>query len=454
MTLTELILCTMRDLGHSATPTEVYGMIFSKAWDEGYVLKKGTVKRIMYRLYQRGQLGKEDHHYFFIPEGDRLSYSRGQKGTDLRGMSHLSRARKGQGIFENKWDKGTSPILERDTPLFTRMLAALTSEKLGNKHISPRDFIRGPYLQGIGNPETKRRYFSRLVKYGVLKRAKRGKYMVNRERALKLLEEGRPLRVQNVPMSESKEGDRLITVSHHFRIKKAIPLEEEERAAIEKYLWITEPMWDVINGMLVQAQPTSKRDRSHGVKLVTLGATFYITRSWKKGITKVMIYPMTNSGDDWVQVAKRIFGKSFVDRAIKIGISSHFGLNLDELSKVLYEGEEIKVTVNKSDFGASGDLEFEGVTEDGAKLARQILETKLEAVGEVVDAFESVKKMIAEMELRIHKMEKGYDIEDLKKRIGALEDMMEEIKDHVVLHTKYINLVMKNASEGGVEGYA
>ena len=257
------------------------------------------------------------------------------------------------------------------------------------------------------------------------------------------MEEGTPLRVENVT-SPSPRGDNtsLITVSHHFRINRAIPLSEKELDVIRKYILIRKPWKIYINGMYIEIDPTTERDRSHGVKIKTRGATFHVTYSYKKGIAKVMIYPKSREG--WVYYAQQIFGDEFVRRAIRIGISAHLGFNKDEITKVLWEGEEIKVTINWSDFGSSGDVEFEGVSEDGAKLARKILESKLKAVGEVVDAFESVKKMIAEIEVGLYKRERRDNIEDLNKRITKLEKVIEEIKDHVVLHTRYINLVMRD----------
>ncbi|EDY36546.1 hypothetical protein ABOONEI_536 [Aciduliprofundum boonei T469] len=415
-----------------------------------------NAKKILQRYGSRVSRGQ----YIFSFQRDRLSHSMGQKGTNFRGMSHSIGSNVELNSLAHKWDKGTCLISEGSIPLFRRMLAVLTGESMRRKTLSPRDFWEGAYLKGIGNKGTKRRYIYRLKKLGVLQRIGRGKYRVNVDRARELMEEGAPLGVvsqkgtKGTNLTKGTSGEGLITISHHFRIKKPIPIREDELGIISKYLWSKEPIKDYVNGIYLEAYPTGERDRSHGVKIKTLGATFYITYSYKKGIAKVMIYPKRK--EVWEFYAEKLFGREFVDRAIRIGISSHFGFNLDEISKVLWEGEEIKITINKSDFGSSGDLEFEGVSEEGGELAKKLIESKLKAVGEVVDTFENVRKMLIEMEGRLHLIEKNVGNEDLEKRIESLEKDVEEIKDHVVLHTRFINLMLKDYPNfsGEVEGYA
>ena len=409
-----------------------------------------NAKKILQRYGTRISRGQ----YIFSPKRDTLSHSRGQKGTKLRGMSHSIGSNVELNSLAHKWDKGTCLISEGSIPLFRRMLAVLTGESMRSRTISPRDFWEGAYLKGIGDKGTKRRYIYRLKKLGVLQRIGRGKYRVNVDLARELMEEGTPLGVHvRNEGTDVRKGDNLITISHHFRIKKPIPLREEELGIISKYLWSKEPVKDYVNGIYLEAYPTGERDRSHGLKIKTLGATFHITYSYKKGIAKVMIYPKRK--EMWEFYAEKLFGKEFVDRAIRIGISSHFGFNLDEISKVLWEGEEIKITINKSDFGSSGDLEFEGVSEEGGELAKKLIENKLELVGKIVDEYEILRRRLDEISANLY-LQSSKDVDELREKIKELEKDVREIKDHVVLHTRFINLMLKDYPNfgGEVEGYA
>ncbi|ADD08877.1 hypothetical protein [Candidatus Aciduliprofundum boonei] len=410
-----------------------------------------NAKKILQRYGSRVSRGQ----YIFSIQRDSMLHSRGQKGTNFRGMLHLSRESVELRNSENRCNKGTCYKSEGYIPLFRRMLAVLTGESMRSRTISPQDFLRGPYLYGIGNAETKRIYFYRLRDLGVLQRIGRGRYKVNVDRARELMEEGTPLGVHvRKEGTDVRKGDNLITISHHFRIKKPIPIREDELGIISKYLWSKEPIKDYVNGIYLEAYPTGERDRSHGLKIKTLGATFYITYSYKKGIAKVMIYPKRK--EVWEFYAEKLFGKEFVDRAIRIGISSHFGFNLDEISKVLWEGEEIKITINKSDFGSSGDLEFEGVSEEGGELAKKLIENKLELVGKIVDEYEILRRRLDEISANLYFQQSSKDVDELREKIKELERNVREIKDHVVLHTRFINLMLKDYPNfgGEVEGYA
>ncbi len=435
-----------------------------EAQKRGIYIEKEYAKKLLQRLAKKGFLVRRARgQYIFSPERDTLSHSKGQKGTKSRGMSHLRKTAIEQGISSNKCDKGTCHVSEEGPSLFRRMIAVLTNQKFRKILVSPRDFTHGPYLKGIGSSETKRRYFYRLEKMGVLKKVRRGRYRVDVDLALKIIEEGTPLRVQNVTNTPfpSERDTSLITVSHHFRVKKAIPLKEEEFERISKYLWSRDPVKDYINGVYLEATPTSDRDRSHGVKIKTHGAVFHVTYSYKKGIAKVMIYP--SKGDSWTYAAGGLFGNEFVKRAVRIGISSHFALNLDEIKNVIFEGEEIKVTVNRSDFGASGDVEFEGVSKEGAELAHALLEKKLRNTGEIVDECEVLKRRLDEISMKMDTTFARKDnVDELAKRLDEIEHDVNEIKDHVMQHTRYLNLKLAaehhtydfSQNSSSTEGYA
>ncbi len=408
-----------------------------------------NAKKILQRYGSRISRGQ----YIFSPKRDSMLELKGQKGTNFRGMLELSGSNLQQRNLAIKSNKGTCYNSKGYVPLFRSMLAVMTGESMKSRVVSLRDFMKGPYLQGIGNERTKMVYFYRLRNLGVLQRIGRGRYRVNVDRARELMEEGIPLGVVSQKGTNLIKGDNLITISHHFRIKKPIPLREEELGIVSRYLWSKEPIKDYLNGIYLEAYPTGERDRSHGVKIKTLGATFHITYSYKKGIAKVMIYPKRK--EVWEFYAEKLFGKEFVDRAIRIGISSHFGFNLDEISKVLWEGEEIKITLNKSDFGSSGDLEFEGVSEEGGELAKKLIENKLELVGKIVDEYEILKRRLDEISANLY-LQSSKDVDELREKIRELEKDVREIKDHVVLHTRFINLMLKDYPNfgGEVEGYA
>ena len=248
-----------------------------------------NAKKILQRYGSRIPRGQ----YIFSLQMDRLSHSKGQKGTNFRDISHFIGNSVELAPLENKCDKGTHHISEGYIPIFKRMLAVLTGENMRRRIVSPRDFTKGTYLNGIGNEGTKKIYFYRLRDLGVLQKIGRSKYRVNVDKARELMDEGTPLGVHvRKDGANLTEGDKsLITISHYFRIKKPIPLREEELGIISKYLWSKEPIRDYVNGVYLEAYPTPERDRSHGVKIKTPGATFHITYSYKKGIAKVMIYP-------------------------------------------------------------------------------------------------------------------------------------------------------------------
>ncbi len=460
MTLSRLILEIIRD-----NPTEVWttSILRFEALKRNIPLSYEYAKKILQRFAERGILVRQTRgKYIFSPQRDNLSHSKGQKGTKLRGMSHSNIACSELKNSESKCDKGTCHNSEGYIPLFRRMLAALTFEDMKKRTVSPQDFIRGPYVTKIGNPETKRRYFYRLVKIGVLEKKSRGKYKVNVDLARRLMEEGTWVGVSKdvtPPLIVERDKPSLITVSHHFRIKKAIPLTDEEFGKIAKYFWSKDPVKDYVNGVLIETYPSGEGDRSHGLKINTFGAIFHITYSYKKRLAKVMIYPKRKEVWTWAYYAEQLFGKEFVNRALKIGISSHFGLNLSEITKVLYEGEEIRAVINFSDFGSSGDFEIEGASEEGSRLAEGLIIDKLKTVGKIVDEYEVLKKELDEMSLTLNFIEskRDYSLKELKERLDKVEEAVGEIKDHVVQHTRFINLFLKSYGVGsseGVEGYA
>ncbi len=407
-------------------------------------------KKLLQRYAKRGILRYlERGQYIFSPGGDKRNHSKGQKGTLSRGSNHFKESKE---ITTSATKKGHSKgfFSEKSPPIRRQVFFIFYNNKRPFTVREVYSYVRDS--RGNVSYRTVQSAINYFKSMGILGRKHRGLYFIkdwDLARSYVAYElEG----VKGTPLGVEKSTD-LIVVPHHFRIKKAVPLTKEEFSAIEPCIWFTEPDTVFINGMAVDVIPTGEGDRSHGLKIKAPGATYHVTYSYKKDLAKVMIYP--ERGNSWITSAERLFGMKFIERAIRIGISAHFALNLDEIKKVLFEGDEIKVTINKSDFGASGDLEFEGVTDEGAELAKKLLETKLEAVGEVVDVFESVKRRLAEIEARLYFMDKTSDIEYLKKRLETLENTIAEIKDHVVLHTRYINLVMKSMSPaGGVEGYA
>ncbi len=404
-----------------------------------------NAKKILQRYGSRVSRGQ----YIFSLIGDKRNHLRGQKGTGSRGRNHSieskdldnSPSKKGhsKGFFSEK----SFPIRRQVFFIFWNNKKPLTIKDVYFLVKDYRGYVNYRTVQSAIN------YFNRM---GILGKKKRGVYFIkNLDLARFYFDyeiEGTPLGYRN-----QRDEDRLITVSHHFRIKKPIPLREDELGIISKYLWSKEPIKDYVNGIYLEAYPTGERDRSHGLKIKTLGATFHITYSYKKGIAKVMIYPKRK--EVWEFYAEKLFGKEFVDRAIRIGISSHFGFNLDEISKVLWEGEEIKITINKSDFGSSGDLEFEGVSEEGGELAKKLIENKLELVGKIVDEYEVLRRRLDEISANLY-LQSSKDVDELREKIRELEKDVREIKDHVVLHTRFINLMLKDYPNfsGEVEGYA
>ncbi len=404
-----------------------------------------NAKKILQRFAQRGIVQRlERGQYIFSPKGDTLSQSKGQKGTNLRGVSLSPESRIAQAGASDERDMGTYHISENEIPLFRRMLAVCTSEKLKYRTISPKDFVKGIYLRGIGNPETKRRYFYRLKEMGVFVRVSRGRYRVDVELARNLIE-GTPPGVNH-----SDEKRDIIVVSHHFRIKKAIPLEKEEYERVAKYLWSRDIIKDYVNGVYLEVYPTGSGDRSHGVSIRTLGATFHVTYSYRKHLAKVMIYPRNR--ESWPQYATAIFGESFTRRAIKIGISSHLGFNLGEISQILYQGDNIRVTFNRSDFGSSGDLEFEDVSQDTASYIKMRVLGKVESIAREADVLEGIRRAIDEITVRLHMLEsERTELDELKNEIG-------KIREHMIEHSRALTLLLKGmgswGGDEGVEGYA
>ncbi|EDY36427.1 hypothetical protein ABOONEI_417, partial [Aciduliprofundum boonei T469] len=109
MTYTVTILATIRNLKYAVTPSQLQDILLS----QGVSIKKGTIKRILYRLWRRGQISRESRGlYFFDTQGDNINHQRGQKGTTLRVINHskenkkisVSSSKKGQqkGLIEDQ----------------------------------------------------------------------------------------------------------------------------------------------------------------------------------------------------------------------------------------------------------------------------------------------------------------------------------------------------------------
>ncbi len=409
-----------------------------------------NAKKILQRLYRRGFLNRISRgEYIFSPKGDKRNHSKGQKGTNLRGRNHFKENEENtsstlkKGHFKGFFSKKSFPIRRQVFFIFWNNKRPFRIRDVYLLMEDTREDLNYRSIQSAIN------YFMNL---GILGRKGRGTYFIKDwELAKSYVDyelEGTPLGGRN----QREDLPNLITVSHHFRIKKPIPLTEEEFSIIARYLWSKDPIKDYVNGVYLEAYPTGEGDRSHGVKIITKGATFHITYSYKKNIAKVMIYP--KGKESWGFYAERLFGKDFLERAVRIGISSHFALNLDEIKKVIYEGDEIKVTINKSDFGASGDLELEDVSPEGAEYFLK----KIWGYAEEVDILESLSRKIDEVYTRIYYLEKATDTGTIKKLEEDIEILKGEIKDikaHIIQHSRAFDLILKGMypAPGELKGY-
>ena len=189
MSHTATILETMRGLGHAVTPTQLHDFLLSR----GVSIKRGTVKRILYRLWERGQLRKDGPLYFFARQGDSFNHSGGQKGTTLRGINHSKEsgnnyrveAKRGQ---KNDWNDINHSL---GTPSITRRVGAIFYNFPNDTQTIVKLVRR---LRDVGaNYRTVQSAINYLQKRGIIKRVRRGVYkLADAELAYTYLSRGTP----------------------------------------------------------------------------------------------------------------------------------------------------------------------------------------------------------------------------------------------------------------------
>ncbi|XOB63837.1 hypothetical protein ACMC56_16725 (plasmid) [Campylobacterota bacterium DY0563] len=161
--------------------------------------------------------------------------------------------------------------------------------------------------RGQANYRSVQSAINHFRRMGILERRRRGVYFIgNWDLARSYFEcevEGTPPGDVDHPHS-SRE---IITVRHHFRIRRAVPLTREEFQRVSRYIWSREPVVEYVNGVYIEARPTGDGGQEPWARLITPGATFHITYSYRKGQAKVMIY--RRGRGSWTHDASTIFGE-------------------------------------------------------------------------------------------------------------------------------------------------
>ena len=443
MTYTATLLATLRNLNYAVTPSQLHEILLS----QGISIKKGTVKRVLHRLWRRGQIGRENRGlYFFELKGDKFNHSRGQKGTNRRGINHLKQSEENTNSADKRGqqkglitDQSLPSIQTQVFFIFFNNKRVLTLKEVYNLVSSSR--------KGYVNYRTVQSavYYYKML--GILESKGRGRYRIREEHAKRYLQ-----------MRESPKGPSnplpgtvpLPTLKYTSPMIKGVivPRDIFERV-------INHP--PRIDPILMIKRPGEKdparqwQIETEHVKVMlserTMKATIYIKGpEWKTDLVDLF--------GGWILI--ELQGKKWFTEA---------AINMKELlqfKRLQAQVGNIKVSVDQSIFGDDYDLEFSGEVQDvnTAILAALVGPAKFaDEISHLKEGVTQLAQKLEETRMEISLIKHGKGIQELEKKLNELDKRIKKLDEKIEVTAggivKLYNILDgKQVITSELEGYA
>jgi len=443
MTLTHTILETCSEIDGYFTPIQIYRILLRK----GVSIKKGTVKRVLYRLWRRGILSRRGI-YFFADEGDSINHLRGQKGTAEGGINHLKNPLRSKYKKRKRGHKNDLSGINHSSKngvITRRVCAILYNHKDGIFTIKDLQRILSQSDLGKVNYRSVQSALRYLQKRGIVKKIQRGVYRIgNTDRAFAYLT-GR-----DTPQGSSEgTGSRPVSLPaisiHRGRIGM-IYLERGQFEGLKSRKSSVCPLYII--------KPPRERDRARQWTFETENLIISVSeRTLKAQIFK--------KGPEWEKDLVDLLGAGVLNKLEGAKITAHAAVNLKELVGFKVRVGDIQIEIDKSQFGEDLDLEFQGEEDKVIAALKSAISNAI--VG--TDLHETIKNLtrliryyhdeVVSIKQEVNHLLNGgagvYDFHEFKKRLDEVCEKVDTIEkaQYLLIKRLYPELGMKDP-EGGM----
>ena len=461
MTYTRTIYEACRNQKENFTPLDIYELLLSR----GVAIKKGTVKRIINRLYHREILSRvygQRGLYFFASEGDSYNHLRGQKGTNGGCCNHLKqskdntaspskRGQKNDFNAYNHFKRGY--VLRRTCSIF-----ANSPDKIFTIKEIYRIFKDSPYNK-IPKYRTVQSAVYYLLRRGIIYRVSGewGQYaLTNREIAIAWLEGGG---IPQAPREGTTPRFKLPSLNLHGQ-------------RVDKVIIIPETVWGRLKSMqsslspYFNKKPPNKNDPGRQWVFETDNVKWVISEK----TLRTQIFP---KGEDWLKDLSEYLGAWVVEELKGTKVVMHGAINKREYES--YRAGVLEVVEDYSEWPQDGDIEFHGDEEAvktamGLTLTGRFTPEQSATIASLIHTYnkkhrEELEKLIDELTIFSHYTVNNlnYLAEKLKKHDekfetinNQIEELKKEVKDHLNTIAGGIRLILNKPQmeiKGEVEGY-
>ncbi len=462
MTYTRMIYEACESVKGNFTPQDIYEYLLAR----DIAIKKGTVKRIINRLYHRGILGRiygERGVYFFANRGDSYNHQRGQKGTNGGCCNHSNqnkdntiylseRGQKNDYNHFNHSKKGwvlrrtCAVFLNNSSKIFTikEIYSILNDSELGQK-AKYRTVQSAVYY---------------LLRKGIIYRISGawGHYtLTSKEMALAWLERG------DTPLG-SQEG-----TTPRFKL----PSLNLHGQRVDRVITIPETVWGRLKSMqsslspFFNKKPPNEKDPGRQWVFETDNVKWVIS----EGTLKAQFFP---KGENWLKDLGEYLGAWVVQELKGAKITMHGAINKKEYDG--YRAGVLEVVQDHSEW-KEGEYEFHG-PEDAVKTAMGLSLTGLftpEQSAKIADMMHTYnEEHKSELEHLVDELtlfaefttnNLNYLSDKLKKHDdkfekinNQIESLKNEVKENLNTIAGGIRLILNKPQigtvKGEVEGYA
>ena len=462
MTYTRMILEACENVRENFTPQDIYELLLSR----GISVKKGTVKRIINRLYHRKLLGRaygQRGLYFFANRGDNYNHQCGQKGTEEGSCNHLkhnayysaSPRRRGQKNEHKRSNHSRNGyVLKRTCAIFYNNPGRVyTIKELYRIFNDPDMYSKRTKYRTVQSAV----YY--LLRRGIIYRVpgEWGKYALEDEaRALAFLEGG------PTPM-----GTRNGTVP-----KFKLPALNLHGQRVDKVITIPETVWEHLKSMqssvspFFNKKPPNENDPGRQWVFETENVKWVVSER----TLKAQIFP---KGEDWLKELQEYMGAWVVQELKGARVTMHEAINKKEYEG--YRAGVLEIVEDHSEW-KEGEYEFHG-PKDAVETAMGLSLTGLftpQQSGVIADLLhtynEKHDKRINELldyinlfaEFTVNNLSRLSElINKQDKKMGSINSQIEalkkEVNDSLNTIAGGIRMLLNKPRveiNGGVEGYA
>ncbi len=457
MSYTATILAALRNLSYAVTPSQLRDILLS----QGVAIKKGTIKRILYRLWRRGQISREARGlYFFDSKGDSINHQRGQTGTLSRGINH-SKENERETNSPSKRGQQKGLIGNQSLPSIQAQVFFIFWNNKRSFTLKEIYDIVSSYRKGKGiefvNYRTVQSAVYHFKMLGILGTRSRGLYYIKDiQRAEEYMQRYLGRDTPKGPKQPLPGTIPLPTIKYtEPRIKGVIvPRDIFERV-------INQP--PRIDPLLLIKKP-SDRDRAKQWKIETENVAIMLSERTYKATIYI-------KGPDWKDDLVNLFGSWILVELQGKKWMTEAAINMKELlhfKTIQARVGDLKVSVDQSIFGEDYDLEFKGEVQD----VNTALLSTLIGPAQFADKLNVLENEVKYMARELIEMKGELSMLKLSSTTESLEKRIEDVDDRLSIFGEKLNKLDHKVEviaggilkvldqtkpikfEGEVEGYA